>query len=193
MKNLGPVKYRKSIIKSMNENFILKYGFEDSYRRFERSINRMEKEGDIAEEMAIEYLKEEKKLGENYRTNMVIALNTIKIEADIIDYDNKIIYETKSRKNGILAKKAIRQKWNVFMFDKDGSNYENFKFYGIIVANYEIGPKVKGIANFDHVKFDKERLSEEFEKHYKRVEEFKKIKRSKGYDEKGNFTNYKKR
>lgn len=186
MKQRGPVKYRKSIIKSMDEKFVKKYGFEDSYRRFERSINMMDKEGDLAEELAIEHLKKNKLLSDNYRTNAVIALNTIKIEADIIDYDNKIIYETKSRRNGELAKKAVKQKWNVFQYDKKGSIYEQYEFKGIVVANYEVGPTVKGIASFDANKFDRTRLDEAFRKHYEKVEFLKSVKRSRGYDENGN-------
>jgi hypothetical protein len=146
----------------------------------------MDKEGDLAEELAIEHLKKNKLLSENYRTNAVIALNTIKIEADIIDYDNKIIYETKSRRNGELAKKAVKQKWNVFQYDKKGSIYQEYDFKGIVVANYDIGPTVKGIASFDANKFDRTRLDEAFKKHYEKVEFLKSVKRSRGYDDNGN-------
>ena len=76
MKKYGKTKYRKSIVKSMDEKFVMKYGFEDSYRRFERSINRMDKEGDLAEELAVKYLKEKGLLSDNIRVNAVIALNT---------------------------------------------------------------------------------------------------------------------
>ena len=185
MKKYGKTKYRKSIVKSMDEKFVMKYGFEDSYRRFERSINRMDKEGDLAEELAVKYLKEKGLLSDNIRVNAVIALNTIKIEADIIDYDNKIIYETKSRRNGELAKKAVKQKWNIFEFDKKGSIYENYEFKGIVVANYEEGPVVKGIASFDSSKFNRDRQVESFKKHYEKVEFLKSVKRSKGYNEFG--------
>jgi len=185
MKKYGKTKYRKSIVKSMDEKFVMKYGFEDSYRRFERSINRMDKEGDLAEELAVKYLKEKGLLSDNIRVNAVIALNTIKIEADIIDYDNKIIYETKSRRNGELAKKAVKQKWNIFEFDKKGSIYETYEFKGIVVANYEGGPIVKGIASFDSSKFNRDRQAESFKKHYEKVEFLKSVKRSKGYNEFG--------
>ena len=193
MKQRGAVKYRKSIIKSMDEKFVKKYGFEESYRRFERSINMMDKEGDLAEELAIQHLKDNNQLSDNYRTNAVIALNTIKIEADIIDYDNRIIYETKSRRNGELAKKAVKQKWNVFQYDKDGSIYQNYEFKGIVVANYEAGPTVKGVATFDASKFDRKRLEESFLKHYEKVELLRSVKRSKGYDETGNRINFRPR
>lgn len=175
-------KYRKSIVKSMGDDFVLRYGFEDSYRRFEGSINRMQKEGDVAEELAVKHLKELGVLSNNYKTNAVIVLNTIKIEADIIDFDNKIVYETKSRRTGELAKKACKQKWNIFQYDKVGSFYENFDFHGIVVANYEQGQQVKGIAKFEKSTFNSEKMQESFENHYNRVEHFKKLKRSKGYD-----------
>ncbi len=181
------MKYRKSIVKSMDESFVRKYGFEDSYRRFERSINRMQKEGDEAELLALEYLKERNLLSDNYRENAVIALKTIKIEADIIDYDNKVIYETKSRRSGELAKMACKQKWYVFEYDRRGSRYEDFEFKGIVVANYETGKKVKGIVSFDPNKFNSTKQEREFKEHFDRIEHFKGIKRSKGYDENGMF------
>lgn len=184
-KKYGQVKYRKSIVKSMNEDFVKKYGFEDSYRRFESSINRMSKEGDVAEELAIKYLKSKGLLSDNYRENAIIALNTIKIEADIIDYDNKIIYETKSRKSGELAKLACKQKWYVFEYDRQGSIYEEYEFKGIVVANYETGQKVKGIVSFDPERFNSEKQERDFKEHFKRIEYFKSIKRSKGYDDNG--------
>lgn len=180
------VKYRKSIIKSMDDKYVKRLGFDESYRRFERSINKMDKEGDEAEQLAIEYLKEKNVLSNNYRTNLVIVLNTIKIEADIIDYDNKIIYETKSRRSGELAKKACKQKWNIFQYDKAGSNYEDYEFHGIVVANYDQGKIVKGVAKFENSKFDPLKMEKTFQEHYKRVEYFKSLKRSKGYDEYGN-------
>ncbi len=184
-KKFGQVKYRKSIVKSMNESFVKKYGFEDSYHRFERSINRMQKEGDVAETLALNYLKDNNLLSDNYRENAVIALGSIKIEADIIDYDNKIIYETKSRKSGELAKLACKQKWFVFEYDKKGSIYENYEFKGIVVANYETGQKLKGIVDFKNNTFNEEKQRKDFEEHFNRIEYFKSIKRSKGYDENG--------
>lgn len=186
MKKKGAVKYRKSIVESMQEKYVKKYGFEDSYRRFELSIKNMEKEGDKAEEMAVEYLKKLNLLSKNYQLNRVIALDTIKIEADIIDYDNKIIYETKSRKTGELAKRAIKQKWDIFQYDKNHSNYQDYKFYGIIVANYHRGPSVKGIAKFENTIFNPKRLELSFENHHAKVNYFKSVKRSRGYDELGN-------
>lgn len=171
------VKYRKSIVESMSEEKVLQYGFDRSYKVFERSINNMQKEGDSAELMAVEYLKEKKMLSENFRTNQVIALNRIKIEADIIDYDNKIVYETKSRKTGELAKNAIKDKWRTFEFDKNFSNYQDYKFVGIIVANYPDGQIVKGLATFDNSKIDHEKMEEKFSKHFKRINHFKGLKK----------------
>ncbi len=185
MKKYGKVKYRKSIVKSMDDKFVKKYGFEDSYFRFERSINFMSKEGDLAEELALQYLKDNNLLSDNYQVNRVIALKTIKIEADIIDYGNKIIYETKSRKNGDVARKAIKQKWNVFEYDRAGSVYNDYEMNGIAVANYEQGPVVKGVVRFDRAKFNPERQDKAFKEHYDKVEHFKSLARSKGYDENG--------
>ncbi len=184
-KKYGKVKYRKSIVKSMSESFVKKYGFEDSYRRFENSINRMSKEGDSAELLALEHLKSKNLLSDNYRENAIIALNSIKIEADIIDYDNKIIYETKSRRSGELAKLACKQKWFVFEYDRKGSIYEDYEFHGIVVANYETGQKVKGIVTFDSSKFNPEKQERDFKEHFERIEHFKSIKRSRGYDDNG--------
>lgn len=180
-------KYRKSIIKSMEIEYIEKYGFEESYSRFERSINNMAKEGDKAEEMALQFLKNEKLLSNKYAINKIISLNTIKIEADIIDYGNKIIYETKSRRTGEMAKQACKSKWNVFEYDKKGSFYEDYKFYGIIVANYEVGMKLKGIVKFENSTYNYTKQEEAFNKHYKRVELFRSIKRSQNYDELGYY------
>ncbi|MFV0288271.1 MAG: hypothetical protein ACK5HR_02290 [Mycoplasmatales bacterium] len=170
-------KYRKSIVEAMDEEKTKKYGFEKAYFIFERSINRLVKEGDEAEAMAVEYLKQKNLLSSNYSLNRVIALNTIKIEADIIDFDNKIIYETKSRRTGKLAKQAVIKKWRVFEYDKYNSNYENFQFKGIVVANYEDGKQVKGIVNFENKKLDNTHVKQDFEKYYAKLEEFKLIKR----------------
>lgn len=171
-------KYRKSIVEGMQEEKIKKYGFEVSYIIFERSINKMAKEGDIAEERALEYLKSNDLLGENYRLNKVIALKTIKIEADIIDYDNKIIYEVKSRKNGKLSKQACINKYKVFKYDCMNSNYEDFKFKGIVVANYEAGQKVKGIIDLTDREFDMETTNASFQKFYEKLEYYKTIEKS---------------
>ncbi len=170
-------KYRKSIVEAMDPIKTQKYGFDTAYFIFERSINRLEKEGDEAEEMGLKYLKEKNLLSDNYSTNRVIALNNIKIEADIIDYDNKVIYETKSRRTGKLAKQAVIKKWKVFEFDKKRSNYENFKFVGIMVANYTSGKKVKGLLHFDKKELDDTKVKEDFDKFYKKLEELKKIKK----------------
>lgn len=170
-------KYRKSIVESMDEVKTEKYGFETAYIIFERSINRMSKDGDEAEEMAVKYLEDKGLLSNNISLNRVIALNNIKIEADIIDYDNKVIYETKSRRTGKLAKQAVIKKWRVFEFDKKGSNYENFDFKGIAVANYETGKKVKGIIEFDGKELDDTKIKEEFNNFYIKLARMKKIKK----------------
>lgn len=171
-------KYRKSIIESMDEEKIKKYGFEKSYMIFENSVNRLEKSGDIAEKMAVEYLKEKDMLSKNFSLNRVISLGKIKIEADIIDYDNKVIYETKSRKNGHLARQAVIQKWKVFEYDKKNSGYEKFKFVGIIVANYEAEKVVKGLVLFDDKKLNPAKVEKDFEKYFQRLKILKKIKKS---------------
>lgn len=172
-------KYRKSIVEAMDEEKTKKYGFEKAYFIFERSINRLQKEGDEAEQMGVDYLKSKGLLSDNYSLNRVIALNTIKIEADIIDFDNKIIYETKSRRTGKLAKQAVIKKWKVFEYDKKNSNYENFKFKGIIVANYENGKKVKGLVDFEKKELDDTHVKKDFEKFYEKLEQFKLIQKEK--------------
>ncbi len=172
-------KYRKSIVEAMDETKTKKYGFEKAYFIFERSINQMAKEGDEAEEMALKELKRRNLLSDNYSCNRVIALNNIKIEADIIDYDNKIIYETKSRKTGKLAKQAVIKKWKVFEYDKENSNYQNFKFKGIIVANYADGKKVKGIIDFENKELDDTNVKKEFERFYEKLAKMKLIKKEK--------------
>lgn len=168
-------KYRISIVESMSDEKVIEYGFEKSYYLFERSINNMSKEGDKAEKAALNYLKKKHCLSDNYRTNRVIALNTIKIEADIIDYDNKIIYETKSRKTGMQAKMAIKKKWAIFEHDKKDSNYEDYTFKGIVVSNYENGMKIKGIAEFDNQNYNEIVTAKKFINHFDRIDRFRKL------------------
>lgn len=170
-------KYRISIVESMKEAKVLQYGFEKSYFLFERSINRIPKEGDVAEAAAVEYLKKRGMLSENYATNRVITLNSIRIEADVIDYDKKIVYETKSRKTGIQAKMAIKKKWAIFEFDKKYSRYQDFKFVGIVVSNYENGMKIKGLATFEKDIFNRQQVQKKFDDHFKKIEEFRKLKK----------------
>ncbi|WP_423364631.1 hypothetical protein [Mycoplasma sp. P36-A1] len=170
-------KYRISIVESMSELKVKQYGFEKSYFLFEKSINHMEKEGDKAERAALNYLKDLKVLGNNYSCNRVITLNSIRIEADIIDYDNKIIYETKSRKTGIQAKMAIKKKWAIFEFDKKNSIYADFIFKGIVVSNYTDGMKIKGIASFENDNIDKIVTKRKFESHFQRIENFRNIRK----------------
>lgn len=167
-------KYRKSIVEAMDEEKTKKYGFEKAYIIFENSINRLEKEGDSAEHLGVEYLRKRKLLSDNYRTNKIIALNTIKIEADIIDYDRKIIYETKSRKTAKSAKQAVIKKWKTFEYDRKGSNYENYQFIGILVANYENGQVVKGLTNCTDRTLDDTKIKEEFKRYFEKLNRFKK-------------------
>ncbi len=170
-------KYRISIIDAMEPKKIEKFGFEKSYIIFERSVNRQEKSGDLAEEKGVLYLKENKMLSSNYATNRVICLNRIKIEADIIDFDKKIIYETKSRKNYDLAKSAIRDKWMVFEYDKKRSRYQDFKFKGIIVVNEDSGPIVKRVYDFPNSTVNEVRMKKKFDNYFIRLSELKKIKK----------------
>lgn len=172
-------KYRISIINAMDEKKTRKYGFELAYIIFERSVNRQEKSGDLAELKAVQYLKDNKILSDNYVTNKVICLNSIKIEADIIDFDNKIIYETKSRKTYELSKSAIRDKWMTFEYDKAGSNYSNFKLHGIIVVNTDKGPIVKKVFPFNNSTVNQERMKKKFDQYFETLSEFKKIKKKK--------------
>jgi len=168
-------KYRKSIIDSMKPEKIKKYGFKKSYFVFERSIANMAKEGDEAEEMAVQFLKDHQLLSEQYSENRVIALRTIKIEADIIDYGNKIVYETKSRRNGDAARKAIKDKWRLFEYDKRNTRYHDYQFCGIVVVNYDNGKEVEGLVTFEKAQFDKEKVQEVFRKHKEKVKELSKI------------------
>lgn len=172
-------KYRISIIDAMQPEKIAKFGFERSYIIFERSVNRQEKSGDLAEERGVQYLKDKGMLSENYATNRVICLGRIKIEADIIDYDHKIVYETKSRKNYDLAKSAIRDKWMVFEYDKNKSRYSDYTFKGIIVVNEPSGPIVKRVYDFPNSKVNQERMKRKFDNYFNRLAELKKIKKQK--------------
>lgn len=172
-------KYRISIIDAMDPVKIAKFGFEKSYIIFERSVNRQEKSGDLAEARGVEYLKKHKMLSDSYATNKVICLGRIKIEADIIDYDKKIVYETKSRKNYDLAKGAIRDKWMVFEYDKQKSRYQDYTFKGIIVVNEPSGPIVKRVYDFPNSKVNQIRMKKKFDNYFIRLGELKKIKKVK--------------
>lgn len=172
-------KYRISIIDAMQPEKIAKFGFERSYIIFERSVNRQVKSGDLAEERALQYLKDKNLLSDNYATNRVICLGRIKIEADIIDYDNKIVYETKSRKTYDLAKSAIRDKWMVFEYDKMKSRYSDYTFKGIIVVNEPSGPVVKRVYDFPNSTVNNDRMKRKFDNYFIRLAELKKIKKQK--------------
>lgn len=169
------IKYRISIVEGMKAEKIKKYGFELSYIIFERSINKMAKEGDLAEKKAVEYLKDKHLLSSNYQVNKVIALNRIKIEADIIDYDNKIVYEVKSRRSYELAKQAIRDKWMVFEYDKHKSIYADFKFKGIIAVNENNNSYIKRVFEFNNSTVNVEKMDRKFQKHFNLISEFRKI------------------
>lgn len=172
-------KYRISIIDAMQPEKIAKFGFERSYIIFERSVNRQVKSGDLAEERGLQYLQKKGLLSDNYATNRVICLGRIKIEADIIDYDNKIVYETKSRKNYDLAKSAIRDKWMVFEYDKNKSSYKDYTFKGIIVVNEPSGPVVRRVYDFPNSTVNQERMKRKFDNYFNRLAELKKIKKQK--------------
>ncbi len=169
-------KYRKTIVEAMDPKFVEIFGFDKSYFVFERSINRMSKEGDLAEELALQHLKDEGLLGAEYRTNQIITLRNIKMEADVIDYDNKIVYETKSRKNRDVAKKACKEKWRWFEFEKNQSRYHDFKFKGIVVENQEDGPKVIGISSFPKATVDPAKMQLKVDKYFETLAELKAIK-----------------
>lgn len=172
-------KYRISIIDAMQPEKIAKFGFERSYIIFERSVNRQVKSGDLAEERGLQYIKDKGMLSENYATNKVICLGRIKIEADIIDYDNKVVYETKSRKNYDLAKGAIRDKWMVFEYDKNRSRYQDYTFKGIIVVNEPSGPVVKRVYDFPNSTVNQPRMKKKFDNYFVRLAELKKIQKNK--------------
>lgn len=133
------LKFRKSIVESIKMPYIEKYGFYGAYFRLETSLNRMVKEGDKAEELALEYLKLKNIISENYDTNVILELRNIKIEADIVDHDNQIIYEVKSRKLYEAGKREIKKKWNLFQHQKEQTPYQNYKFHGIVVTKNENG------------------------------------------------------
>ena len=170
-------KYRISIVESMAEEKVKKYGFEKSYFLFERSINNLEKDGDTAEKAALDYLNKHNLLSDNYATNRIITLNSIRIEADIIDYDNKVIYETKSRKSGVLAKIAIKKKWAIFEHDKKNSRYKDYNFVGVVVSNYDNGMKIKGLAFFEDSVYNKEAVQKKFENHFLKIKTLRNIKK----------------
>ncbi|MEG0364747.1 MAG: hypothetical protein RR543_05270 [Erysipelotrichales bacterium] len=170
-------KYRISIVESMREDKVRQYGFEKSYYLFERSINKVAKSGDQAEKEAVQYLKNNNLLSNNYSLNRVITLNSIRIEADVIDYDNKVIYETKSRKTGIQAKMAIKKKWAIFKYDKHHSRYQDFEFVGIVVSNYESGMKIKGLAKFDKESYNKALVQKKFANHFQKIEHLRSIRK----------------
>ncbi len=169
-------KYRKTIVEAMDPKFVEIFGFDKSYFVFERSINKMSKEGDLAEKLALDYLIENNLLGDEYRTNQVITLRNIKMEADVIDYDNKIVYETKSRKNREVAKKACKDKWRWFEFDKNKSYYQDYQFKGIVVENQEEGPKVIGISSFPKATVDKVKMQQKMDKYFSTLKELQAIK-----------------
>lgn len=133
------LKFRKSIVESIKMPYIEKYGFYGAYFRLETSLNRMKKEGDKAEELALEYLKLKDILSDDYATNAILELQHIKIEADIVDHGNKIIYEVKSRKLYEAGKREIKKKWNLFQHQKQNSSYHDYQFHGIVVTKSENG------------------------------------------------------
>jgi hypothetical protein len=187
MKKHKVVKYRKTIVMEMDEKFVKKYGFENSYFRFERAINNMPKEGDEAEEIALKYLQKNNKLSPNYSLNRVIALNKIKIEADLIDYDNKIVYEVKCRKDYDAAKSSIKKKWATFEYDKPKSTYQDYTFKGVAVIRGKNGMEFAGVIDFKNEFKNHAKLDEEFKRYFERLQFYKKLKRSKNYDELGNY------
>lgn len=187
MKKHKIVKYRKTIVMEMDEKFVKKYGFENSYFRFERAINNMPKEGDEAEDIALNYLKKKNIISENYSLNRVIALGRIKIEADIIDYDNKIVYEVKCRKDYDSAKSSIKKKWATFEYDKANSTYAGFEFQGIAVIRGKNGMEFAGVIKYNGKFSNYPKLDLEFEKYFERLNYFRSLKRSKNYDELGNY------
>lgn len=185
MKNI-PIekrKYRKSIIEGMDEKKIPKYGFEKSYMIFERSINRLAKSGDAAEEMALAKLKEYNLLSDTYRCNQVITLGNIRMEMDIIDYDNKIAYEVKSRRQYQSAKVDIIKKFKLFEYDKINSPYKDYKFKGIIYLNSDGGSRFSKILEFENKKINRDEIKKKMDKYFIRLKELKKIERDPNYKE----------
>ncbi len=169
-------KYRKTIVEAMEPKYVEIFGFDKSYFVFERSINKMAKEGDVAEALALKHLKDNGILGADYRTNQIITLRNIKIEADIIDYDNKIVYETKSRKNRDVARKACKEKWRWFEYEKAKTRYADYKFKGIIVENQEAGPKLIAISGFEKASVDVNKMDQKITKYFSTLKELKAIK-----------------
>lgn len=168
------LKFRKSIVESIKMPYIEKYGFYGAYFRLETSLNRMQKEGDAAERLALEYLKKRKMIGENFETNAILELKNIKIEADIVDHDNKIIYEVKSRKLYETGKREIKKKWNLFQHQKRFSQYENYKFHGIVVTKEENGTlKVNRPNQFLNSTYNHEEQHARMQEFYKLVTTYK--------------------
>lgn len=133
------LKFRKSIVESIKMPYIEKYGFYGAYFRLETSLNRMEKEGDVAEALALKYLQDKNIISSDYQTNVILELRNIKIEADIVDHGNKVIYEVKSRKLYEAGKREIKKKWNLFQHQKRETQYNDYKFHGIVVTKNENG------------------------------------------------------
>lgn len=160
-------KFRKSIVESIKMPYIEKYGFYGAYFRLETSLNRMEKEGDKAEQLALEYLKLKGIISDDYKTNVILELRNIKIEADIVDHENKIIYEVKSRKLYETGKREIKKKWNLFQHQKESSAYNDYQFHGIVVTKNEKGtlkvnnPNLFLNSTYNHGEQD-ERMNEFF-------------------------------
>lgn len=169
-------KYRKTIVEAMDPKYVEIFGFDKSYFVFERSINKMAKEGDVAEALALKYLKDNEMLGKDFRTNQIITLRNIKIEADIIDYDNKIVYETKSRKQRDVARKACKEKWRWFEYEKAKTRYADYQFRGIIVENQETGPKLIGISGFEKASVDPVKMEQKITKYFATLKELQAIK-----------------
>ncbi len=175
--------YRKTIVQSMNPVKVGKLGFEKAYNSFERSINNMPKEGDLAEELALKHLQDNKLIGSSFQVNKIISLNTIKIEADIIDYQNKIVYEIKSRKNKKPAKASARNKWKVFQYDSQGSRYENYTFKGIIFSKTNNQLVFEGILDFADEVLDHSLMKKEFDSYFKTLKFFKSLPKGVKVDE----------
>lgn len=173
-------KFRKSIVESMKLSKIHEYGFYSAYGRLERSLNTMEKEGDVAEALAVEYLKKRGLLGASYETNAVIELRNILIETDIIDHTNKIIYEVKSRKLYETGKSEIRKKWHLFQHQRGRTPYVHYKFYGIVVTKQPNGSlRVHRPNTFANATYNHEKQVADMQKFYDLLSEYKKIKRPK--------------
>lgn len=169
-------KFRKSIVESMKMAKIEQYGFFSAYYRLEKSLNSMEKEGDVAEALALQYLIDNQIIGEHYELNKVIELRNIKMEADIIDHENKIVYEVKSRKLYDVGRSEIRKKWNLFQHQKGNSFYAVYKFQGIVVtkeANSVL--KVHKPNLFLNAKYNHALANEKMQSYFKLLNEYKTI------------------